>query len=80
MASTELTGDKARWITSALSTEIFTYPRIKGFIWFDEDKETDWRIDSSQAAQAAFSQAIANPAFATNTFRELETSPIPPLR
>jgi hypothetical protein len=80
MASTELTGDKARWISSALSTEIFAYPRIKGFIWFDEDKETDWRIDSSQAARAAFGQAIANPAYATNTFRELEASPILPLK
>lgn len=78
-ASTELTGDKANWITSALSTEIFNYPRIKGFIWFNEDKETDWRIESSPGAQAAFSSAVANPAYAGNSFSDLSTSPIPPL-
>jgi beta-mannanase len=78
-ASTERDGDKASWITSALSTEIFAYPRIKGFIWFNEDKETDWRLESSPAAQSAFGGAVANPAYASNDYGELETSPIPPL-
>ena len=79
-ASTELTGgDKANWITSALTTEIFNYPRIKGFIWFNGNKRTDWRIESSPSAQAAFSSAVANPAYASNSFSDLSTSPIPPL-
>jgi beta-mannanase len=78
-ASTELTGDKANWITSALTTEIFNYPRIKGFIWFNEDKETDWRIESSPSAQAAFSSAVANPVYAGNSFGDLPDGPILPL-
>jgi hypothetical protein len=78
-ATTEKDGDKAHWITSALSTEIFNYPRIKGFIWFNEDKETDWRIESSQTAQSAFGLAVANPAYASNTYSDLSASPIPPL-
>jgi len=78
-ASTELTGDKAAWITNALTTEIFNYPRIKGFIWFNEDKETDWRIESSPAAQAAFARAVANPVYASNNFRDLSDGPILPL-
>jgi beta-mannanase len=78
-ASTELTGDKAAWITNALSTEIFNFPRIKGFIWFNEDKETDWRIESSPAAQAAFSRAVANPVYAGASFRDLSDDPILPL-
>jgi beta-mannanase len=79
MASTEQDGDKAQWITSALSTEIFAFPRIKGFVWFNEDKETNWRIESTPAAQAAFSGAIANPAYASNNYSDLSTSPITPL-
>jgi hypothetical protein len=78
-ASTELTGDKAAWISNAFSTEIFNFPRIKGFIWFTEDKETDWRIESSPAAQAAFSRAVANPVYAGNTFGDLPDGPILPL-
>jgi beta-mannanase len=78
-ASTEQDGDKSQWITSALSTEIFHYPRIKGFIWFNENKETDWRIESSPTAQAAFGAAVANPVYAGNSYSDLETSPIPPL-
>jgi hypothetical protein len=78
-ASTEEGGDKASWITSALSTEIFTYPRIRGFIWFDENKETDWRMVSTPAVQTAFRRAVRNGVYATNSFGTLEASPIQPL-
>ncbi|HEY5954940.1 MAG TPA: hypothetical protein VIV60_00255 [Polyangiaceae bacterium] len=32
---------------------------IKGLIWFDINQETDWRISSSAASEAAF-KALAN--------------------
>jgi beta-mannanase len=54
-ASTELGGDKAAWITSAYTREIATRtPRVKVVVWFDVNKETDWRVESSQPALNAY--------------------------
>ena len=30
------------------------FPAIKALVWFDMNKETDWRIESSAAARDAF--------------------------
>ena len=42
-------------------------PRVVGAVWFNADKEADWRIDSSpsslQAFQAAMAQAGVQTAF-----------------
>jgi hypothetical protein len=62
MASAEVGGNKAAWIgqiVPALKTE---FPLIKGLLWFDINKETDWRISSSQASEAAF-KTMANDAW-----------------
>jgi hypothetical protein len=52
-ASTEQGGNKARWIH-----QLFQYLRANGdigaFLWFDLKKETDWRLNSSRAAESAF--------------------------
>ena len=48
---------KADWITDALS-KIKSDPSITGFIWFNEDKEQNWLIDSDQQALQAFQNAI----------------------
>lgn len=53
VASTEVGGDKAAWIGQFFSY-LRSTPVISGFIWFDADKETDWRIDSSPSSLAAF--------------------------
>jgi beta-mannanase len=51
--------DKANWIH-----ELFTFlsrqDRVSGVVWFQMDKERDWRINSSGQSQAAFKDAIAN--------------------
>ena len=61
-ASTELGGDKAAWITSAYTKEIATRtPRVKIVVWFDVNKETDWRVESSAASLSAF-RAVATSA------------------
>ena len=52
VASTEHGGDKAQWITDMLSSTAFG--RLEAIIWFNEDKETDWRIESSVASAEAF--------------------------
>jgi beta-mannanase len=61
-ASTEVGGDKAAWITSAFETEIpSTMPNIIGVIWFNENKEQDWRVNSSATSLAAFQAVAADP-------------------
>ena len=62
-ASTELGGDKAAWITAVLPSLQTSFPAIKAFVWFQMNKETDWRIDSSSASQAAFVSMVNDPYF-----------------
>lgn len=54
VASTEHGGDKAAWIRDMLSSTRFG--RLEAIIWFNENKETDWRIESSLASAEAFRQ------------------------
>ena len=77
-ASTEEGGSKADWITDAYSTQIpGNFEKIKAVIWFNENKETDWRIESSLDAQNAFAAAIQSSFYATNQYSSLSISPIP---
>jgi hypothetical protein len=58
VGSTEVGGDKAAWITSFFSM-LESNRAITGFVWFDADKETDWRINSSSAALEAFAAGLS---------------------
>lgn len=61
-ASAESGGNKAAWITSAFTQEILTRtPRVKVVVWFNLNKETDWRVESSAASLNAY-RAIATSA------------------
>jgi Glycosyl hydrolase family 26 len=54
-ASTELGGNKAAWITSAFTKEIpARTPRVRIVVWFDVNKETDWRVESSPQSLSAY--------------------------
>jgi hypothetical protein len=53
-ASTEAGGNKAQWILDMFRDVRGSFPRISGITWFNIDKETDWRINSSDAAFSAF--------------------------
>lgn len=58
-ASNENGGNKASWITSAYTQEIpKRTPRVKIVVWFNENKEVDWRVESSSASLSAF-RAVA---------------------
>jgi beta-mannanase len=57
VASTEAGGDKAGWIADFF-TSLSHRASIEGFVWFDADKETDWRIDSSPPARSAFAAGL----------------------
>jgi hypothetical protein len=60
-ASAEIGGDKAAWIDSILPAMKTVYPNIKAYIWFDINKETDWRFASSPASTAAFVRMANDP-------------------
>jgi beta-mannanase len=53
-ASTELGGNKAEWIAAIVPALKSTFPLIRAFAWFDVNKETDWRFESSTASRDAF--------------------------
>lgn len=57
VGSAEMGGNKAAWIAD-MFTQLSRRPDIRAFIWFDLDKETDWRITSSAASAAAFSAGL----------------------
>jgi len=63
MASAEQGGDKAAWIDAIIPALKTRYPQFKALVWFDVDKENDWRINSSTAALAAFVRLATDPYF-----------------
>jgi hypothetical protein len=64
IGSSELGGDKAAWMRRALLVDIPTsFPRVQAVVWFHEAKETDWRVNSSPAALAAYAAAAASPTY-----------------
>ncbi|MFH0852738.1 MAG: glycosyl hydrolase [bacterium] len=48
---------KAAWISDAFK-QITSQPEIKGWIWFNENKEKDWRVWSDAASLEAFRAAL----------------------
>ena len=57
-ASAESGGSKAAW-NSALVSYLGAQPDVTGVVWFDHDKEVDWRIGSSAASGSALAAALA---------------------
>ncbi len=62
-ASTELGGNKAQWITQSFNALPSKYPRVRAVVWFDRNKETDWRVNSSSASLSAWRQVVSSSAF-----------------
>ncbi len=50
--------DKAGWIRDFL-TIVDAEPRLEAFLWFQTDKERDWRFNSTQLSLAAFRDGLA---------------------
>jgi mannan endo-1,4-beta-mannosidase len=53
----EVGGDKAGWVTDFVRW-LAEDGRANGFIWFEHDKETDWRMSSSSEAEAAMATVL----------------------
>lgn len=58
VGSAEQGGDKAAWIAD-LFTRMAARPEIRAYVWFNHDKEADWRIQSSDASRTAYAKAVA---------------------
>lgn len=60
-ASTEVGGDKRAWIRQGFLTDLPTrFPKVQAVVWFNEDKETDWRVNSSASSLEAYKEVVAN--------------------
>lgn len=57
-AAAEAGGSKPTWIRDLLSY-LSAQPDVSGFVWFQLNKETDWRFNSSNASTTAFAAALA---------------------
>ena len=62
-ASAEVGGDKGAWIAAMHQAIETQYTDIKGVVWFDINKETDWRIASSPGSLAAYKAMALDPYF-----------------
>jgi hypothetical protein len=62
-SSAEVGGNKAMWINEMHAQLKTTYSEIKAVVWFDIDKETDWRVDSSPETLEAFRDMVQDPWF-----------------
>lgn len=62
-ASAEVGGNKAAWIDAMHQGLKTQFTAIQGVVWFDINKETDWRIASSPAALAAYKSMALDPYF-----------------
>lgn len=54
---------KADWITDSFLKIKTKYPRIKMFVWFNINKELDWRVNSSPESLQAFKEAMSDKYF-----------------
>ncbi|WP_249356549.1 MULTISPECIES: glycosyl hydrolase [unclassified Gordonia (in: high G+C Gram-positive bacteria)] len=51
-------GQKARWISEFFDV-VMGNPDVTGFMWFQTDKERDWRINSSPTSTQAFRDGLS---------------------
>ena len=59
--SSETGGDKAAWIEESFFRTIpEQMPRVAAVIWFNDAKERDWRVNSSQASLEAWRRVVAS--------------------
>jgi hypothetical protein len=82
-SSTEAGGSKADWITALFADLPLRFPLIRGLIWFDSTNGgssayTDYPLDSSPGATAAFARGIAGAGYQANRYAGLTGGKIAP--
>ncbi|AEV69659.1 beta-mannanase [Acetivibrio clariflavus DSM 19732] len=76
-ASAEIGGNKAQWITDSFNRIKSSYDKIFAAVWFNHNKETDWRINSSEAALNAYRNAIKKTSATPTATQVLNPTPTP---
>lgn len=51
--------NKGTWINQMMSSRLF--PRVEGIVWFNMQKERDWRLESSNASLNAIRSYLSTP-------------------
>ena len=72
--------DKGNWINSGFGSVLSaSYPAIHALVWFDVNKELDWRINSSTSSHNAFVNIMKLPQYSidVNSFLGLTSNPTP---
>jgi endoglucanase len=67
---------KADWIAEAYR-QMLDRPEIAGAVWFNQRKESDWRIDSSSGALAAYRAAMTQVSASSMNVELAATLPLP---
>ena len=49
---------KATWIKDMFASQYFNTGTLKGLVWFNENKERDWRVWSDASSEEAFKTAL----------------------
>jgi hypothetical protein len=55
--------EKATWISAIIPAMKSQFPMLKALVWFDVNKENDWRYDSSSNSLGAFITMAKDPYF-----------------
>jgi hypothetical protein len=55
--------EKATWIGAILPAMKSQFPLLKALVWFDVNKENDWRFDSTSSSLSAFVTMAKDPYF-----------------
>ena len=59
ISSSTTGGDKAAWIRNGFMTTIpFVFPRVVGVVWFNLNKEDQWRVDTSEESLNAYREVV----------------------
>jgi hypothetical protein len=55
--------EKANWINAIVPAMKSQFPQLKALVWFDVNKEQDWRYDSTASSLSAFVSMAKDPYF-----------------
>jgi hypothetical protein len=64
-------GDKAQWITDAREAIKTDFPLLRAIVYFNSNKDYDWRLTTSDSAVEAFKQMANDPYFNLGANRRL---------
>jgi hypothetical protein len=77
-ASAERGGDKAQWLDAVRDALKTHFRGVAALVYFDENKETSWAVDSSADALRSFRALAQDPYFAARGARLLARTRQPP--